>query len=145
MKRWRNFTWLACYRENCGTRVYFNVYSKKKFILQFLLEYINGIITLFCRKKVQLIHNLHSKQEKNWGNMTSCIQLRNNFFLLLFHLIIKYFVRERFELSIGIYVSIKSTLFFKLESLEKMVKTSKFVYVKNMSNNKNNKKRIQMF
>ena len=40
---------------------------------------------------------IHSKQEKNWGNMTSCIQLKDNFLLLLFHLITEYLVRERFE------------------------------------------------
>ena len=55
------------------------------------------------------------------------------------------FVRERFELSIGIYISMKSTFFTKLESLEKMVKASKFFLAKTKqkkmtSNNKNNKK-----
>ena len=38
-----------------------------------------------------------------------------------------YFVRERIELSIGIYISMKSTFPFKPESSEKMVKKSKFV------------------
>ena len=47
MKRWRNFTqeWLACYRENCGKRVYFIAYSEKKFISQFLLVLISAVIT----------------------------------------------------------------------------------------------------
>ena len=66
-------------------------------------------------------------QEKDLENMTSFKQLKDNFFLFLFHLIIEYFVRERLELSIGIYISMKSAFFIKSESLEKMVKTSKFV------------------
>ena len=61
--------------------------------------------------------------------MTSLSQLKYYFFLLIFHLIIKYFGRERFELSIGIYISMKST-FFKSESLEKIIKTSKIVLQK---------------
>ena len=90
--------------------------------MQLLLNFpVNSAINIY----------LHSKKEKNWGNMTSCNQLKDNFFLLLFHLlfhlIIEYFVRERFALSIGIYIPMKSTSFFKSESLEKMVKTSKFV------------------
>ena len=56
--------------------------------------------------------------------MTSCKQLKNNFFLLLFYIKIAYFVRERVELFIGIYISIKSTFLFKPESSEKMVKTN---------------------
>ena len=62
--------------------------------------------------------------------MTYCNQLKDNFFLLLFHLIIEYFVRERFELSIGIYISMKSTIYFKSESLEKMVKKKKICLTK---------------
>ena len=78
--------------------------------------------------------------------MTSCNQLRDNLFFLFFQLIIEYFFREIFELSIGIYISMKST-FFKSESLEKMMKTSKIVLQKQSkkkltSNNENNKKRI---
>ena len=63
---------------------------------------------------------LHSKQEKNWGNMTSCNPHKN-------------FVRERIELFIGIYIygiyisMMKSTFPFNPESSAKMVKTSKFV------------------
>ena len=38
-----------------------------------------------------------------------------------------YFARERIELFIDIYISMKSTFPFKPESLEKMVKISKFV------------------
>ena len=88
---------------------------------------------------------LNSKQEKIWENMTSCKQLKNNFFLLLFYIQIAYFVRERIELFIGIYISMKCTFLF---SSEKMVKTSKFVSQKQnktkklTSNNKNNNKRI---
>ena len=78
---------------------------------------------------------MHSKQEKNWGNMTSCKQLKNNFFLLPFHIKIAYFVRERIELFIGIYISMKSTFLFKPESSEKMVKTSKFVSQKQNKKN----------
>ena len=84
--------------------------------------------------------------------MTSCNQLKDNFFLLLFHIIIKSFVRERIELSIGIYISMKSTFFIKLESLKENGKNIKFVSQKQnktkkklTSNNKNNKKRIRMF
>ena len=61
-----------------------------------------------------------------------------------------YFARERIELFIDIYISMKSTFPFKPESSEKMVKTTKFVSQKQnkkklTSNNKNNNKRIQMF
>ena len=38
-----------------------------------------------------------------------------------------FFVRERIELFIDVYISMKSTFPFKPESSEKMVKTSKFV------------------
>ena len=70
---------------------------------------------------------LHSKQEKNWGN-TSFNQLKYYFFLLLFHIKIAYFVRERIHLSIGIFISMKNKFFFFLiRKLRKMVKTSKFV------------------
>ena len=65
--------------------------------MQLLLNFFSAINTY-----------LHSKQEKNWGNMTAYNQLKV-FFLLLFHLIIEYFVRVRIDLSIGIYISIKST------------------------------------
>ena len=58
---------------------------------------------------------LHSKQEKNWAQ----------------------FVRERIELFIGIYISMKSTFPFKPESSEKMVKTSKFVSQKQNNTKKN--------
>ena len=71
--------------------------------------------------------------------MTSCKQLKDNFFFFLFHLIIEYFVRERLELSIGIYISMKSAFFIKSKSLEKMVKTSKFVSQKQ---NKQQKKKL---
>ena len=47
-----------------------------------------------------------------------------------FYIKIAYFVRERIELLIGIYISMKSTFPFKPESSEKMVKTSKFVLQK---------------
>ena len=67
--------------------------------------------------------------------MTSCKQLKNNFFLLLFYVIIAYFVRERIELSIDTYISMKSTFIFKSESSEKMVKTFKFVSQKNKTKN----------
>ena len=60
--------------------------------------------------------------------MTSCNLLKYYFFLLLFY--IAYFVRERIELFIGIYISIKNTFPFKPESSEKMVKTSEFVLQK---------------
>ena len=40
--------------------------------------------------------------------MDSCEQLKNNFFLLLFYIKIAYFVRERIELFVGIYLSMKS-------------------------------------
>ena len=58
--------------------------------------------------------------------MTSCNQLEYYFFLLLFYIKIAYFVRERIELFIDTYISMKSTFPFKPESSEKMVKTSKF-------------------
>ena len=74
---------------------------------------------------MQLI--LHSKQEKIWENMTSCKQLKNILFLLLYYIKTAYFVRERIELFIGLYISMKSTFHFKPESSDKMVKTSKFV------------------
>ena len=45
----------------------------------------------------------------------------------IFYIKIAYFVRERIELFIGIYIPMKSTFLFKPESSEKMVKTSKFV------------------
>ena len=94
------------------------------FISHFLLDYISAINTY-----------LHSKQEKNWGNMTSYNQLKYFFFLLLFYIKIAYFVRERIELFIGIYISMKSTFLFKPESSEKMVKTSKFVSQKQNKKN----------
>ena len=62
--------------------------------------------------------------------MTSCNQLKYYFFLLLFYIKIAFFVRERIELFIDVYISMKSTFPFKLESSEKMVKTSKFVFQK---------------
>ena len=58
---------------------------------------------------------MHSKQEKIWENMISCEQLKNKFFLLVFYIKIAYFVRERIELFIGIYISMKSTFPFKLK------------------------------
>ena len=81
-------------------------------------------------------------------NMTSCNQLKANFFILLFHLIIVYFVRERFHLYIGIYIFMKITFSFLIKKLRKLAKTPKFVLKKQnktkklRSNNKNNKKRI---
>ena len=82
--------------------------------------------------------------------MTSCKQLKNNFFLLLFYIKIAYFVRERFHFSIGTYISMKSKFFFLIRKLRKMVKTSKFISQKRKkkqkkltSNNKNNKKQIR--
>ena len=59
--------------------------------------------------------------------MTSYNQLKYYLFLLLFYIKIAYFVRERIELFIGIYIFMKSGFLFKPESSEKMVKTSKFV------------------
>ena len=59
--------------------------------------------------------------------MTSCKQLKNNFFLLPFYIKISYFVRGRIELFNGIYIFMKSTFLLKPESSEIMVKTSKFV------------------
>ena len=59
--------------------------------------------------------------------MTSCNQLKYYFVLLLFYIKIAYFVREKIELFIDVYISMKSTFLFKPESSEKMVKTSKFV------------------
>ena len=95
---------------------------------------------------------LQSKQEKNWENMTSFNQPKNNFLLLLFHLIILYFVRERFHLSIGIYISMKSTFLsfnYKAQKNGKNIKIflTKTKQKKLTSNNKNknNKKRIRMF
>ena len=80
--------------------------------------------------------------------MTSCNQLKNNFFLLLFYIKIAYFVGERIELFIGVYIFMKSAFLFKPESSEKMVKTSKFSRKnktnKLTSNNKNNQKRINL-
>ena len=84
---------------------------------------------------------LHSKQEKNWANMTSCNQLKNYFFLLLFYIKIAYFVRERIALFTGIYISMKSTIPFKPESSEKIVRTSKFISQKQ---NKTKKKKIDV-
>ena len=69
--------------------------------------------------------------------MNSCNQLKYYFFLLLFYIKIAYFVRERIELFIGIYISMKSTFPFKPESSEKMVKTSKFVSQKQNKTKKN--------
>ena len=100
---------------------------------------------------LRLLYNkdLHSKQEKNWGNMTSCNQLKDSFLLFLFNLIIVYFVTEKFDLSIDIYIFMKSAFFFNSGSLEKMVETSKFSRKnkakKFTSNNKNNNKRVRMF
>ena len=71
--------------------------------------------------------------------MTSCNQLKYCFFLLLFYIKIAFFVRERIELFIDVYISMKSTFPFKLESSEKMVKTSKFVFQK-----QNKKKKIDV-
>ena len=62
--------------------------------------------------------HLDSKQEKNWGNITSCKQLKYHFPFLLFYIKIAYFVRERIELFIGMYISMKSTFPFKPESSE---------------------------
>ena len=67
-----------------------------------------------------------------------------------FYIKIAYFVRERIELFIGIYISMKSTFPFKLRengkkhqnlSCKNINKTKK----KLTSNNKNNNKRIRMF
>ena len=80
--------------------------------------------------------------------MTSCNQLKYYLFLLLFYIKIAYFVTERIELFIGIYIFMKSTFPFKPKSSEKMAKTSKFVSQKQNKkidvNNKNNNKRIRM-
>ena len=72
--------------------------------------------------------------------MTSCNQLKYYFFLLLFYIKISYFVRERIELYIGVYISMKSTFSFKPESSEKMVKASKFVSQKKTKKQENEKK-----
>ena len=69
--------------------------------------------------------------------MTSCNQLKYYFFLLLFYIKIAFFVRERIELFIDVYISMKSTFPFKPESSEKMVKTSKFVLQKQNKQKKN--------
>ena len=69
----------------------------------------------------------YSKQEKNWGNMSLCNQLKHYSFLLLFYIKIAYFVKERIEFYIGKHISMKNTFPFKLESSKKLVKTSKFV------------------
>ena len=67
--------------------------------------------------------------------MTSCNQLKYYFFLLLFYIKIAFFVREKIELFIDVYISMKSTFPFKPESSEKMVKTSKFVWQKQNKKN----------
>ena len=82
--------------------------------------------------------------------MTSCNQLKYYLFLLLFYIKIAYFVRERIELFIGIYISMKSTFPLKPESSEE--KNIKICLAKTKqnkkkltSNNKNNDKQIRMF
>ena len=47
--------------------------------------------------------------------MTSCNQLKDNFLLIFIHLIIEYFVTEKFDLSIGIYISMKSAFFYLIQ------------------------------
>ena len=72
-------------------------------------------------------------------------------FLLLFYIKIAYFVGERIELFIGIFISMKSTFPFEPEGSKKMVKhqnlsrKNKTKQRKLTSNNKNNNKRIRMF
>ena len=73
--------------------------------------------------------------------MTFCKQLKDNFFLLLFYIKIAYFVRERIELFIDIYISMKSTFSFKPESSEN-VKIIKICLAKTKQNN--NKKKIDV-
>ena len=91
---------------------------------------------------MQLIHICTQKKEKNWGNMTSCNQLKDNFLLLFFHLIIVYFVRERFYLSTGIYISMKST-FFKNLKAQKNGKNIKIYLTKTKQNKKNWRRTIK--
>ena len=61
--------------------------------------------------------------------MTLVSSPKDDFFL--FHIINVKLVRERFELSIGIYVSTENTFFMKLASLKKMVKTRNCLAKKN--------------
>ena len=93
------------------------------------------IETWFFRKnKCSFLHNYTQRGEK-LRKMTSCLQLKNNFFLFLFRMINVYFVRERFELSIGIYISTENIFHMKLASLNKMVKTQKSVSQKQNKKN----------
>ena len=52
--------------------------------------------------------------------MTSCNQLKYYFFLLLFYIKIAFFVRERIELFIDVYISMKSTFPFKVVVTKKL-------------------------
>ena len=63
-------------------------------------------------------HLLHyyTQRGENLGKMTSCKPSKDNLFL--FHKINIYFVRERFELSIGIYVSTENTFFYEASKLK---------------------------
>ena len=88
MKQRRNFTysWLTI-EKVVGHSVYLVTYSEDKFISQFLLEYI-AIVLIFLKNKFDF------NTSYNLGKMTSCEQLKDNLFLLLFYIIIEYFVRK---------------------------------------------------
>ena len=69
-----------------------------------------------------IITYLHSRQEKNWENMTFCNQLKITNTLLKKGLIfpLVYIFPWKLHISLKVY-------FFMWRSVEKMVKTSKFV------------------
>ena len=103
MKQRRNFTysWLTI-EKVVGHSVYLVTYSEDKFISQFLLEYINAIVLIFLKNKFNF------NTSYNLGKMTSCEQLKDNLFLLLFYIIIEYFVRKRFEFPL-VYILPRKT------------------------------------
>ena len=106
-------------------------YNEKRFIWHFLEAQLK--LNFSVKTSAHLLH-YYTKRGENFGKMTSCKPSKDNLFLFLFHKINVYFVRERFELSIGIYVSTENTFFMKLASSKKMVKTWK------LSRKKQNKK-----
>ena len=124
MKRWRNFTHdsLLSTEKIVRYTVYcLSIwYNEKWFIYHFFKAQLK--LNFSVKTSTHLLHN-YTQRGENLRKMTSCLQLKNNFFLFLFRMINVYFVRERFELSIGIYISTKNIFHMKLASLKKMVKT----------------------
>ena len=107
-------------------------YNKKRFIWHFLEAQLK--LNFSVKTSAHLLH-YYAKRGENFGKMTSCKPSKDNLFLFLFHKINVYFVRERLELSIGIYNSTEKSCYIKLESLKKMVKTWKSVSQKQNKKN----------